>query len=169
MDPLIAAVTDSDSGPGADVLFLTGTGDARSFILGPANPKKPLRFAVGRPGQRSSVWRLWANRGKDDVYVATRQSAGIFKVSLHESGDWRLEWVGDDHGDVWFTTGEGDEPQGRIIDRWSRPRQVRPDGPMPSRFGCRRWTYRRFLGTQSQVTTRNGSSQLDPKPQPSSA
>jgi hypothetical protein len=121
LDPLIAAVTDSDSGPGADVLFVTGTGDARSFTLGPANPKKPLRFAVGRPGRRSSVWRLWANRGKDDVYVATRQSAGIFKVSLHESGDWRFQWVGDDHGDVWFTTGEGDEPQGRIIDRWSRP------------------------------------------------
>ena len=121
MDRLIAAVTDSGNGQGVDVLLVTGSGDARTFTLGPANPRKPLRFAVGRPGRRSSVWRLWANRGKDDVYIATRQSAGIFKVSLHESGDWRLQWVGDGHGDVWFTTRDGDEPQGRIIDRWPRP------------------------------------------------
>jgi hypothetical protein len=121
VDRLVAAVIDSDNGQGVDVLFVTGTGDARTFTLGPANPKKPLRFAVGRPGQRSSVWRLWANRGKNDVYLATRQSAGIFKISLHESGDWRLQWVRDDHGDVTFTTRDGDEPQGRIIDRWPRP------------------------------------------------
>jgi hypothetical protein len=118
---LIAAVTDTDNGQGVDVLFVTGTGGTCTFTLGPANPAKPLRFGVGQPGRRSSVWRLWANRGKDDVYVATRQSAGIFKVSLHESGDWRFQWVSHDHGDVWFTTHEGDEPQGRIIDRWSRP------------------------------------------------
>jgi hypothetical protein len=121
MDRLLAAVIASDNHQGVDVLFVTGMGDARTFTLGPANPKKPLRFAVGRPGRRSSVWRLWANRGKDDVYIAARQSAGILKVSLHESGDWRLQWVGDDHGDVSFTTRDGDESQGRVIDRWSRP------------------------------------------------
>jgi hypothetical protein len=45
---------------------------------------KGLRFAVGEPaGPRSSVWRVWMNDRRDDVYIAARDIAGDLKVSLH--------------------------------------------------------------------------------------
>ncbi len=64
---------------------------------------------------------MWANRNKDDVYVSTRRSAGIFKVSLHESGDWRIQWVSADRGDVTFISYEADAEPGRLMHRWTRP------------------------------------------------
>ncbi len=120
----LAAVVETDDGQ-AQVLMAASEGEPLIFPLPAASPKKPLRFAVGRPGMRSSLWRLWANRGKDDVYLSTRRSAGIFKISLHESGDWRLQWVGQDRRDVTFTSLVGPEPEGRILHRWTRP----PAGP----------------------------------------
>jgi hypothetical protein len=78
-----------------------------------------LRVAVGMPGRRSGVWRIWANRSKSDVYVAARSIAGIQKFSLHESGDWRHQWVTPQQAEQ-FTAGRN-----RELDRWSRP----PDGP----------------------------------------
>lgn len=46
------------------------------------------RFGVSAAdGRRSSIWRVWADRGKSDIYVAMRSVAGIVKVSLHQSGD----------------------------------------------------------------------------------
>jgi hypothetical protein len=45
---------------------------------------KGLRFAVGEPaGPRSSVWRVWMNDRRDDVYIAARSLASDLKVSLH--------------------------------------------------------------------------------------
>lgn len=45
---------------------------------------KGLRFAVGDPsGPRSSVWRIWMNDRRDDVYIAARALASDLKVSLH--------------------------------------------------------------------------------------
>lgn len=64
--------------------------------LQPANPKRPIYVAVGEPGHRSGVWRIWANppsTGKSDVYVTARSIAGVQKFSLHESGDFRHQWV----------------------------------------------------------------------------
>lgn len=89
--------------------------------LGPANPQRPIRFTVGEPGRRATVWRVWANRNKDDVYIASRQSAGIFKISLHETGDWRCQWVNEDRGDVRFHRPDGSSADGRILVRWQRP------------------------------------------------
>jgi len=34
----------------------------------------------------SSAWRFWNTN--DDVYVATRDLAGDYKLSLHASGEW---------------------------------------------------------------------------------
>lgn len=116
-----AAVIEDDQGQ-AQVLIDYGIDDPFVFALPAANPKKPIRFAVGHPGLRSSLWRLWANRSKDDVYLATRQSAGIFKISLHESGDWRVQLVGQDRGDVTYTPLTDSEPEGRVLHRWKRPR-----------------------------------------------
>lgn len=47
-----------------------------------------VRFAVGYNdrGALSSVWRIWKDRNKDDIYVAPRSVAGVLKGSLHASG-----------------------------------------------------------------------------------
>lgn len=119
-DHFFVAVTQAAAGEAAEVDVIAG-GRVQTFPMMKANPKKPIRFAAGEPGRRSSVWRLWANKTKGDVYLATRQSASIFKVSLHESGDWRLQWVGQDHRDVVHFPGPGQEPEGRILHRWQRP------------------------------------------------
>jgi hypothetical protein len=90
-------------------------GESLGFRLGPAHPNKPIRFAVGQPGERSTVWRLWANSNKSDVYLGSRKSADIFKISLHESEDWRQQWVNRDRKDVIYSPIGGEpEPEGRI-------------------------------------------------------
>lgn len=64
--------------------------------LQPANPKRPIYVAVGEPGHRSGVWRIWGNpptTGKSDVFVTARSIARVQKFSLHESGDFRHQWV----------------------------------------------------------------------------
>lgn len=71
-----------------------------------------IRFAVGRVGERSSIWRVWANKNKSDVYIAARELARYQKYSLHESGDYRYAWT---------SAHEGTTPATRIIDRWRRP------------------------------------------------
>lgn len=88
--------------------------------LGPAHPNRPIRFCVGEPGRRSTIWRLWAGKKKSDIYIASRKSAGIFKVSLHESGDWRIQWVNRDPS-VHVASYEGEHiGAGRIIHQWVR-------------------------------------------------
>lgn len=128
-DQLYMAVVDLGVAIGVDVRMITSADAVQHFTLPPANPNKPIRFGVGQPGRRSSVWRLWANKQKDDVYLATRHSAGVFKISLHESGDWRLQWVGRDSpdpGDVTFTPLDDSPRAGRVLHQWSRPPS---DGP----------------------------------------
>lgn len=39
-----------------------------------------IRVCVGKVGERSGVWRIWANKGSSDVYVAARNLAGAQKV-----------------------------------------------------------------------------------------
>ena len=119
----LVQVSRADASAPATVTLLAGEQELM-FPMRAADPKKPARFTVGEPGHRSSVWRLWANKDRGDVYLGTRQSAGIFKVSLHESGDWRLQFISEnpaDRGQVRFTPERGREPQGRILSRWRRP------------------------------------------------
>jgi hypothetical protein len=83
-----------------------------------------VRFAVGTPGKRSSVWRLW-NHG-DEVYVGVRDIAGHHKASLHRSGDWH-EAFSREHT-------EGPRslvPPGRdrVLEKWRRPREFAPGLP----------------------------------------
>jgi hypothetical protein len=55
-----------------------------------------VRFAVGAPGNRGLVWRLWANESKADFYLAVRTGGGVLKYSFHApdefhaTGIWRL-------------------------------------------------------------------------------
>ena len=73
-----------------------------------------MRVAIGERGHRASIWRIWANRSTSDVYVAARAIIGVQKFSLHQSGDWRYQWIG---GNAEIYT----DSNNRIIDRWERP------------------------------------------------
>jgi hypothetical protein len=79
-------------------------------------PGGTARVCVGdRDGAHASVWRIWANRKHSDVYIAARDIAGVQKWSLHESGDWRHQWVTPQY--ALHLTNSDD----RVIDQWSEP------------------------------------------------
>lgn len=51
-----------------------------------------IRFQVTAPdGRCSDVWRGWSVG--NDVYLAPRVKGGEFKISLHQSGKWRLAFT----------------------------------------------------------------------------
>lgn len=52
-----------------------------------------IRFAVAGENARSSSWRVWANPGKNNVYISCRELRGTLKVSLHETGDWHVSFT----------------------------------------------------------------------------
>jgi hypothetical protein len=79
-------------------------------------PGGTARLCVGdRDGAHASVWRIWVPRRHSDVYIAARDIAGVQKWSLHESGDWRHQWVTPQHAQQLTGT------ENRIIDRWNQP------------------------------------------------
>lgn len=83
--------------------------------------KDAIRFAVGEEGdQYTPVWRAWNNRS--DVYLAARSTAGLLKLSLHESGQWMSA----------FTTQSGVtlEQGGRRQATWHRPNEFAPGWTM---------------------------------------
>jgi hypothetical protein len=75
-----------------------------------------VRFAVGEPSApRSSVWCVVCQG--EDVYLGTRTSMGISKLSLHQSGRWRFA----------FTTQSGMTIEGnRLLKRWLRRDEYTP-------------------------------------------
>ena len=103
-------------------------GAEHSVALPPADPQKPIYVAVGEPGRRSEVWRIWANKaqaGKSDVYVAARPIAGRQKCSLHETGDWRHQWIRIEDAEAFTGT------RCRILDQWQRGAET-ADGITPA-------------------------------------
>ena len=114
-DPYLAVRSPEVDGAYVGLLAASG---AMGFRLPRTNKKLAIRFAVGQPRRRGTIWRLWGVPNANDVYLASRQSAGVFKVSLHESGDWRLQWVRRDSSA--FFHGEPKGPSGRILDQWVR-------------------------------------------------
>ena len=85
-----------------------------------------LRVAVGGPtSRRSSVWRIWTHNGlseraaNSNVYVAVRSLAGVFKVSLHESGSWQCGFISDKAAHPWGR-------QNRHWEIWQRPSEFHP-------------------------------------------
>lgn len=86
----------------------------RKTIPGPGGE---LRFAVGSPdGPRSARWKLWAPPHKNDVYLAYRAAGRYVKVSLHQSGDWRFQFIS---ADIARAVGAADGT--RLIQQWQRP------------------------------------------------
>ena len=86
-----------------------------------ADPSLPIKFAVGCPGQRSGLWRVWSPRKKNDIYVKPISEEGFSKVSLHESGDWRHQILGEklSHPNLHFVFMPN--PSERILEQWKRP------------------------------------------------
>lgn len=83
-----------------------------------------LRLAVGtRDGPQSAVWEVFTGGKKSDVYVANRHVASQLKVSLHESGVWRLAYTAE-YAATLKARGEGSED--RLQARWQRPPEARP-------------------------------------------
>lgn len=78
-----------------------------------------VRFAVGGPDEpRSLVWRVWTTKGKSDVYISGRLQGGDWKVSLHESGDWRFALTRE------FTEKRGSDSR-VTFEQWKRPQPLR--------------------------------------------
>lgn len=120
-DRLFLAALSKDGAPGVE-LHLLARETQQTFSIPPAGDKSAIRFAVGEPGRRSTIWRLWAPPNMDDVYLGSRRSTNIFKVSLHESGDYRMQWVAKDRTGAFFA---GRNLEGsRIMHQWQRPEPV---------------------------------------------
>ncbi|MEU0872611.1 hypothetical protein [Nocardia brasiliensis] len=113
------------SSPDKKVVFLTiGTGEGEQETVELPGPGGTIRCGVGEPGCRSGVWRIWsdAKSNKSDVYVAIRTLAGYQKWSLHETGDWRFQWVTEARAEEFTASSD------RIIDRWEQPAEVGTTG-----------------------------------------
>lgn len=95
-------------------------GEPETFEL--AGPGGTIRVVVGEPGRQSGVWRIWSNPNKSDVYVGIRALLGYQKWSLHESGDWRHQWVNRSIAAEWGNEGK------RVIDQWSQPAEMADSG-----------------------------------------
>jgi hypothetical protein len=63
------------------------------------------------------VWRIWASPNASDVHLAVRDLAGDQKFSLHESGDWRQQFVSPDRA-------KAHGRDSRIIDQWQQPEEL---------------------------------------------
>lgn len=75
-----------------------------------------LRFALGiADGARSNVWTVFGSKNSDDVYVGARDTLGIAKLSLHQSGKWRRALI----KNVALETLPPDVD--RVINRWEVP------------------------------------------------
>lgn len=85
-------------------------------------PGGTVRVVVGEPSKQSGVWRIWSPPNKFDVYVGIRAILGYEKWSLHETGDWRCQFINDEKAAEF---GDGGS---RIIDQWQRPAEVGETG-----------------------------------------
>lgn len=89
------------------------------LTFGPVTKRTAARFAVGRPGECSSVFRVWANKSKLDVYASIRTWKDLAKFSFHQSGRYIFHLSSVDHpGAEW--AGRPDL-ENRRISAWERP------------------------------------------------
>jgi hypothetical protein len=85
-------------------------------------PGGVVRFAVGAPGRRSNIYRLWTSKNNADAYLAARAVAGTQKISFHMgSGSWSRSFVSAEKAQQYV--GEGAT---RHIDIWPRPPDFAP-------------------------------------------
>jgi hypothetical protein len=120
-EPFPAVAVISVEGAAQILMAPGGSGDVEAFPVRRAGKKAAVRFSVGVPGRRGTIWRLWASRDTDDVYFGSRQTAGEMKVSLHQSGDWRAQIVDPDRPKTVLFRGFDGSGESRILNRWTRP------------------------------------------------
>ena len=118
---LLARLGLTDDGEASSLLMISGFSEPLAVRFEPFKRDRALRFMVGRPGNRSSVWRLWTGRTDDDIYLGDRQSIRFAKMSLHSSGDWRWQWTSPDRQEVMPGNPRDPSDQSRILGRWSAP------------------------------------------------
>jgi hypothetical protein len=71
----------------------------------------------------SSIWRIWSSG--NDVYIAVRSLGGIFKTSLHASGQYRHAFVNTSEAERFLPPGRD-----RAVLKWTRPDQQVPSGTL---------------------------------------
>jgi hypothetical protein len=77
-----------------------------------------VRFAIADVlGARSSVWRIWKAKGKDDIYFAPRPIVSIAKGSLHASGRCYFSHTSQHHAQM---VAGGLARENRAFTRWRR-------------------------------------------------
>jgi len=102
---------DGDAKKPMTLSLWTADGQQHDVVL--SGPGGVVRFCVGDPaGSHSAVWRVWANRNTFDVYVTARDIADTQKISLHETGDWRHQFLNSELAQKYT-----DQPN-RILDQW---------------------------------------------------
>lgn len=82
-----------------------------------------LRVIVGDEagGPRSQLWRVWTGARSSDVYVGARPIAGHIRVSLHESGKWRLAFTATHQQHPEALIGPEED---RAQRKWDRPAEM---------------------------------------------
>ncbi|QHN30790.1 hypothetical protein GII32_10720 [Gordonia amarae] len=113
----------SDDRRRATVRMLTSASEP-ILTFGPVTKRTAARFAVGHPGECSSIFRVWANKGKLDVYSAIRTWKDLAKFSFHQSGRYIFHLSSVDHpGAEWASR---PDPGNRRISAWDRPEPFVP-------------------------------------------
>lgn len=89
--------------------------------------KQSIRFGItDGSGKRASTWKCWTpvGVGRSDVYLTCRSIGFALKVSLHQTGEWHIAY-----SEEFFAENPdalADRPQGRFIDKWTRPSGIAP-------------------------------------------
>lgn len=102
-------------------LYLTlgaADGSERDLVVPPVGGG--LRLSVGSVSRRSSIWRVTAYR--NDVYITAGGLGQSMKLSLHESGVWRIAYLSEEHAERVGATGKPEfNHDPRVVDRWEEP------------------------------------------------
>ena len=79
-----------------------------------------VRFALGTAeGPRSTVWSIKGAKKFDDVYIGPRDSMGVAKLSLHQSGIWRRAFTSEE-----ALRRDLPDDQDRVMNRWDLPQPI---------------------------------------------
>lgn len=88
-------------------------------------PPHILRFGVfDGAGLRAATWKCWSPHGKEDVYLSCRELGGVFKTSLHESGEWHIAYDNKFFDEK--VRQEDKSEKGRFIYKWNVPPPIAP-------------------------------------------
>jgi hypothetical protein len=76
----------------SDMAVLLELGDGRPELFPLQRWGGERRLSFGKPGKRAAIWKIAATPA-GEVYLLERSTGRYLKVSLHKSGDWRLQWI----------------------------------------------------------------------------